>query len=308
MLSSCFTGVESTPTINSSELKKHIAPQKSAEESFLSDIVPTPVSRWENGKNFRITNSKISIIFNHSGSPEYLAEGKDLKYAGLRAAPSITGKGASSLLFINEHQDTLVYEVERPPSDLMNRERLVIPFTIETSIVDSVRARLVGKQLYITTSAWLPGEKYLPSNENIPSYTRYVRGLRHVPVEIVDVQSGNEAYPVCIFFKDTTGEFADRIFRIYMTVGSDHIATRNFDTLFNFDNPRKNYPRISNRIWNLIIHSTVEEGMTRDECRLALGTPSELQKGATPGTLVERWIYDNGQYLIFEDGVLTKFR
>ena len=49
--------------------------------------------------------------------------------------------------------------------------------------------------------------------------------------------------------------------------------------------------------------------MTRDECRLALGTPDSIDRATTVGnTHFERWSYENGVYLLFEDGYLSKFR
>ena len=48
--------------------------------------------------------------------------------------------------------------------------------------------------------------------------------------------------------------------------------------------------------------------MTMEECRLALGSPREVERDATYGALIERWIYENGIYLLFSDGILTRFR
>jgi hypothetical protein len=48
--------------------------------------------------------------------------------------------------------------------------------------------------------------------------------------------------------------------------------------------------------------------MTSSECRLALGAPNDYTRVPTTGGMVERWTYDNGVYLMFEDGVLTRYR
>ena len=93
-----------------------------------------------------------------------------------------------------------------------------------------------------------------------------------------------------------------------MTYGTSASATRNFDRLFSFTDPRRSYPRITDATWQKIIRSQVEAGMTRDECRLALGAPDHIDRGATPGAQLERWTYDNGVYLIFEDGILERWR
>ena len=95
---------------------------------------------------------------------------------------------------------------------------------------------------------------------------------------------------------------------MWLTYGSSRAATRNFDRLFSFSDPRTNYPQISDHTWQLITRSQVAVGMTRDECRLALGAPSSINRGATRAAQLERWLYDDGIYLIFEDGILTRYR
>ena len=48
--------------------------------------------------------------------------------------------------------------------------------------------------------------------------------------------------------------------------------------------------------------------MTRDECRLALGAPNSYRTIPVYNAIVEQWNYDDGLYLIFEDGILTRYR
>ena len=93
-----------------------------------------------------------------------------------------------------------------------------------------------------------------------------------------------------------------------MSVGKGRGATRTFDSLFAFDNPRNRYPEIKDDVWELITRSRVREGMTRDECRLALGQPSDILRIPTYGGMQERWTYTDGIFLIFDDGFLTKYR
>lgn len=307
-LTSCFTGVESTPRIKNDEARKHGFIGGTVEERYLADVKPQPVKDWSKGKKFHITDPKVAVLFTQPFSERALAEGSELTFDTIVPAPSVTGRGASNVRFLSASGDTLCYRLEIASDQLLKRDRLLIPFTIESYVVDRVRDKLSGKTLYINVPTWLPADLRLSRGEYVPSVSRYVRGLRHTPVEITAVEPGNDAYPVCVYFKDTTGEFPDETFRIYMTAGSDNIATRNFETLFSFENVRKKYPLISDHIWNLIIHSRLEPGMTREECRLALGSPSENRKYATTKAMVERWIYDSGVYLIFEDGVLTTFR
>lgn len=307
-LSSCFTGVESTPKIKNDEARKQGITGGTDEERFLADVRPQPVKDWSKGKKFYITDSKVAVLFTQPFTERALGEGSELTFDTIIPAPSVTGRGASNVRFLTAKGDTLNYRLEIARDELMKREKLLVPFTIENYVVERVRDKILGKTLYINVPTWLPAGLQLSQGEYVPSVSRYVKGLRHTPVKITAVEPGNDAYPVCVYFKDTTGEFPDETFRIYMTAGSDNIATRNFETLFSFENVRKKYPLISDHIWDLIIHSKLEPGMTREECRLALGSPSDNIKYATTKAMVERWIYDSGVYLIFEDGVLTAFR
>ena len=56
--------------------------------------------------------------------------------------------------------------------------------------------------------------------------------------------------------------------------------------VFAFDNPRRRYPEIKDDVWELIIRSRLRDGMTRDECRLALGAPCKIK----PTTLLSQRI------------------
>lgn len=55
-------------------------------------------------------------------------------------------------------------------------------------------------------------------------------------------------------------------------------------------------------------NGTVTEDMTRDECRLSLGAPDNIDRRAGYSVLREVWSYENGRYLIFEDGLLRSYR
>ena len=48
--------------------------------------------------------------------------------------------------------------------------------------------------------------------------------------------------------------------------------------------------------------------MTKDECRLSLGNPDELQSGHNTSQTLDIWQYSDGTYLFFSDGILTNFR
>ncbi|MDE6400707.1 MAG: hypothetical protein K2L68_07600, partial [Muribaculaceae bacterium] len=65
---------------------------------------------------------------------------------------------------------------------------------------------------------------------------------------------------------------------------------------------------IEDDVWQLICSSKVRTGMTKDECRLALGNPKEVDSGHDYTQTLDLWHYSDGAVLWFEDGILTRFR
>ena len=66
------------------------------------------------------------------------------------------------------------------------------------------------------------------------------------------------------------------------------------------------YETISDMVWENIVNSRVTPGMTTIECSLAIGTPKDIRKWHNGGSYFEGWVCDNGNYLIFIDGVLSE--
>ena len=60
--------------------------------------------------------------------------------------------------------------------------------------------------------------------------------------------------------------------------------------------------------WERITRGLVVEGMTKDECRLAMGSPRRISERPDQGGMREYWYYDGGCYLFFVDGLLSQFR
>jgi hypothetical protein len=306
MLTGCFTGVESTPRITASDVKK----QKvvvTEEQKFLSNIAPEQPSRWRAGKRFRVTDNKISIIFNSSVANTDSLSNSDIYFQSFVPATSLTGNDATDVILTDRHGSFLSYRVNIAQGELDQKERLEIPFTVEYSVVEGVDSIMRGQKYYITTPLWY--------DHSLHS----INGLRHIAVNIESVTPGNHVYPLAVNFKldkmsvnqeeiTALGLSADSVYTVFMTIGAERSSTRNFDAVFSFTNPRKKYPNVDENTWSLIEQSKVIIGMNRDECRLALGAPRQIDNIPTSSVILERWSYDDGVFLIFEDGILTRFR
>lgn len=299
-LSGCFTGVESTPVISGKDVKRQRASTLSAEQSYLADIRPAAPSLWAPGKRFIVTDSRIGIVLDVStdaisGTRRTPTPGDTLRLVAAAPTPTLTEQPEMTLTFIGAHGDSLAYHTGIDERNWKSRQSIEIPFTIDADLIDSVARRLVGKHLYIIAQrrmSWPDGNIIAPR--------------RYVGVTVRNVRGGTAELPVIVVIEpdDAPGTLQ----AVYMTLGDGATATRNFDKVFALENPRSRYPQIEDDVWQLICDGKIRLGMTPDECRLSLGAPTEYLKIPSTSGMVERWTYPDGVYLIFEDGVLARYR
>jgi len=290
-LQGCFTGVESTPKVTSRDVRRNNV-KDSPEKLFMAEVPGREApSRWRHGKEFIITDPRIGLIFEPSAVQTSPLAGDTLRLLSVASYTSLTGDSLMALVF-DSRRGPVTYHTMADSRQWTVRDHFEIPFTIEKSMLDSVNALMAGNTYYI-----------LPQRRLSERGTDTI-GMRYVPVEITAVTPGNANYPLMVNFVNTDGVTQ----HLMMTVGTSAASTRNFHTLFSFTDPRKQYPEISDQVWRLIQHSQVQLGMTPKECRLALGPPDDYLKLPSSAGIVERWVYNDGVYLIFEDGMLSRFR
>lgn len=290
-LSGCFTGIESTPRITEKDVLKQNA-LESVEEKFASALTQDSFSVWKPGKRLVVVDDRISLLFSGENMPE---AGDTILYSGFTEIPSVTGDSVTVLNFspvAGKGTDVWEYQADSSAKGLAGRSSFEIPFTVDLALVDKAVDLLKGNRYYILTPLWVDGAGGSAS------------GLRYVPVTVTDVNVGNSLYPLRVEFETDNGLKSG----VMMTVGKDQRSTRNFESIFAFDDPHLRYPSISDSIWDLIIKGDVVSGMTRDECRLSLGSPRDVRKSQNGSSYFEIWAFDNGSYLIFEDGLLSDYR
>lgn len=292
MLQSCFfTGVESTPRITGKDVKREATPA-TAEDTYLADVTDSPLSQWERGKEFMVTDPRISRIFGAS-APSYPLTGQIIRFDSASETAGVTGGMVTDITFITPSGDRPTYRINKSLERLRSDSITEIPFTIQMSVIDKTASRLTGKQYYILTSSWR-------NDADNP----VDGGRKYIPVTIDSVASGNALFPIKISFTDMDGHSA----RVFIHPGAKGEAPRTFSRVFSFTDPRLQYPHIIPEHWQLIINGQITEGMTLEECRLSLGSPKEVERGATNSYFREAWLYENGIYLLFEDGLLKRFR
>lgn len=292
LMTGCFTGIESTPKITANDVKKERAVQ-TPEDSYLNNITYESLEAWQPGKLFYITDDKISLTLEPSATPAPKA-GEYIAFDSYRPVTSLTGSIDTEIIFHKENGQEVVYKASASPDELQQRKRVEIPFTIETSVVDATKEVLAGKTFYIKTPIW-----YTATGDAR-------NGLKFIPVTIEEITPGNMVYPVKLKFS-VDSPYDDTAY-VYMSVGDSSRSTRNFAALFSLTDPHLRYPAITDETWDRIIHGRVAPYMTREECRLSLGAPSSIDRRAAISSLQELWTYENGVYLIFDDGLLQSFR
>ena len=297
LLYGCFTGVENTPKIGTSEVKHQHAAAVTAEQKYLADIAPEPFVNWQNGKEFLVSDPKIGMIFT-SGSPIVTFETGDIiRFQNAVEVNSPVGK-ATDLYFISEYaSQPMIYRLNASIKDLQERTEVEIPFTVEMDLPNQVNRRLLGNTYYVVTPRWFD------LNGNM------ITRIKYIPVKIIEVEPGTHDFPVKVVFTPLFDGFgADEKFAMFMSVGNMPRSSRNFDTLFALNNPRGKYGNITDETWNLIIKGRLKPGMTREEARLAIGAPIDVDRVHDYSSVYERWEYDGGVYLIFRDDILERFR
>ena len=104
-LQGCFSEVESTPKIS----YKHINTEESNQpKSIISHILNQPFCEWKEGKEFIVTDNKIShILFSKTKADSFL--GSSIYFAKYKTITSITGNKSTELVFLSQDGDSLFY-------------------------------------------------------------------------------------------------------------------------------------------------------------------------------------------------------
>ncbi len=295
-LSGCFTGIENTGHITEKDVTRVKADRKSPEEIFLDTVHPADFMHWKPGKLFYVSDNNIRLIFTPSslydvGSLQL--KGDTLRYGGYKFIRQIDNSEDVIISMSDlDKNNTYYYNTGKTIDEVEEQKsEYIVPFLIDLDYVDKIRSMLIGKTLYIKTSLWMDVDR------------NAIEGLHYVPVVITDVKPGDIVYPFFVEF-----ECNDKKAAVYMSSQVSSIKNMTFDKLFSFTDLRKNYSHITDENWEMITKGDIAVAMTKEECSLSLGAPRSIERVPTHGGLYERWSYDNGVYLIFENGLLTRFR
>lgn len=288
-LQSCFTGVEGTSKITMS--KKETVAGQTKEDLYLSDITNPSAGNWTEGKRFLVADSKFSIMI--SDAPDLgLQAGDTIYFEGLRETNSVAGE-KRTLIGFTSPRGRFTYPVEKPLREVTETTTVAdIPMLIDLDIVEAVRERMKGKDLWTRTALWY-GDSL-----------QYVKGKKFDGVRVTDVAPGNSFFPLRVKFTD--GDQLEG--QLLMNLGNTGNESRSFSRLFYLTDPRNSYRHISPENWAAIQREELRLGMTKEESRLAKGTPQDVNTGHDYSNTMEIWTYADGTYLQFVDGLLVRFK
>lgn len=276
-LSGCFTGIEKTPAIkdtSSSGTRSRLTP----EQELLKNIAPQALQDWAVGKPFIVTDGRLNYAYTPASEAEKLSAGDTLRYSSVRQTVRLSGDTITEIHLTSPRGGELTTVVESPLTTIGNGY-VQLPFTVDAELVDDVRRLLRGRTVWT-----------LRTDRS---------GKRYQKTEIKDILPGQADFPFIVVLPGDS---------LRMVLNSRSSSARTFNNLFTLSDPRKQYPQISNHNWELICSGKVAQDMTREECRLAIGAPDDIDRNATYSGMIERWTYKDGKFLVFTDGLLTRFR
>ncbi len=294
-LSGCFTGVESTKKITEKDVQRAIQQMEHGGREASIHVTPDSLAAWREGKAFWCVDNKARLIFKPSSLYDLdtvSLQGKKLIYMGYDTRRRLDN-GEEVDIYFDCDSLRLVYPTGKTLVEA-NRRSLAIPFLVDDDVIKDVSSQLVTKTVYVKTPIWQDIEGGWQK-----------RGRRFIPVVITAVKPGDKVHPLRVEF--STADGTDQAF-VWMKVPGSEGVGRDFDSLFSMTDVRKQYPDISPATWDNIVNGKVAEGMTKDECRLAMGYPVNVRQLPDQSGLREYWYYDGGRYLFFVDGLLKEYR
>ena len=299
LLAACGTGIEVTEHVTDKDVQRVFEQIDSRQETVTLEPYQDSLPAWKPGKRFWVADDQVkqllAITDKYDKDTLHLA-GHTLSYKDWWTSGLYVDDGDYRRLYIN-FDDELT---ELPITYLYGKNSdshhsgFTLPMLIDLDMVDHVARQIVGKDFYICTPIW-----YDRQSEQM------MDGRRFIKVHIDSVLPGNAVLPLRVLF--TTADTREQAM-VWMNNNTSTMHGRDFDALFVASDPHLAYPDISDANWERITRGQVAQGMTKEECRLALGSPKRINERPDQAGMREYWYYDGGAYLYFVDGLLSQFR
>ena len=156
VLTGCFTGVESTPKITADDVKREQI-IVTAEQLYMDSVKPERFARCKPGKQFYVTDNKINLIFGATAKSDCALMGETIVYRNCRETTSVTGEEVVDLVFVDNQGHEYMYRVGMSVKEMLERENVEVPFTIELSVISDAKKKLqeIGNEMtYVELSVY----------------------------------------------------------------------------------------------------------------------------------------------------------
>ena len=155
-----------------------------------------------------------------------------------------------------------------------------------------------GEKIPISLMDKYPLSHYFPSNNDKIEHDDY-------PYNILTIGSfvnKNEYYNSPFMVSKREQDIADSIAKAELAEIKLKIKKREKERIDKINSHKGEW---SDEIIRVLLEKKVRIGMTSEMCRLGWGKPNKINRTTTTYCVREQWVYGNGNYLYFEDGVLT---
>ena len=296
VMASCGTGIEVTEHVTDKDVRKVIGQVDSRQSVVTLEAFTDSLPSWKIGKRFWVADNQVKLLFTPDQGFDLdtvSLAGRVLKYNGYSTGDIYDNRQTVNILFNDAiNGRTYLYRTGKTIDEF--HPAFSIPMLIDMDMVQHIERQIKGKDFYIRTPIW-----YDRDNEQM------MTGRHFIQVCIDSVLPGNSVMPLRVLF--TTIDKGEKAM-VWMSDNVSVMHGRDFDAMFVASNPRLSYPTITDANWELITRGRVVVGMTKEECRLSLGTPRHINERPDQAGMREYWYYDGGSYLFFVDGLLSEFR
>lgn len=299
LMASCGTGIEVTEHVTDKDVKRVITQIDNEGPQATIDAFSDSLPAWGIGKKrFWVADNQVRMLLESdvkSPITDTLSiAGHVLTYAGNEIGSIYDNRETVNIIFKDEDADGKVYRYRTGKTLNEFTSAFSIPMLIDLDMVDHISRQVVGHDYFIRTPIWYDRAS-----------GQMMHGRHFIPVHIDSVLPGNAVMPVRILFTTIDTHQSSMV---WMSDQYSSMKGRDFDAMFVVNDPHLQYPAISDKNWELITQSLVTEGMTKEECLLALGGPKSTRQIPDQAGMREYWYYDGGSYLYFVDGLLNQFR
>lgn len=299
LMMACGTGIEVTEHVTDKDVRRVMEQSPGHLTTVTLEAYRDSLPAWKTGKRFWVADDDVRKMLAVSSA-------YDSDTLHLAGHILLYQSWSKSGVYVDEYDGRRLYLTLKDSLDGKNytyvvgkaveasRSGFTFPMLIDLDMVDHVAQQIVDKDLYINTPIWYDCQS-----------GQMLDGRHYIKVHIDSVLPGNAVLPLRVHF--TTADTREKAM-VWMSDKSSTMHGRDFDALFAASDPHLAYPTISDETWERITRAQVVEGMTKDECRLSIGSPKSIRENPDQGGLREYWYYDGGSYLYFVDGLLSQFR